>query len=126
MSSQQVKVTNVKPPNAAQSVTVVELNLPDGLDSTVFDRLNEDLQGVFDQAASGNSHRWVLDLSNVSYLGSAALGLMVNIRHRVRSQQGKLALCNLSPRLSQIFRTCCLEKLFTITRSRDEALRAVR
>ena len=126
MPSQQVKVTNVKPPNAGQSVTVVELNLPDGLDSTVFDRLNEDLQGVFDQATTGNNHRWVLDLSNVSYLGSAALGLMVNIRHRVRSQQGKLALCNLSPRLAQIFKTCCLEKLFTITRSRDEALRAVR
>ena len=126
MPSQQVKVTNVKPPNAGQSVTVVELNLPDGLDSTVFDRLNEDLQGVFDQATTDNNHRWVLDLSNVSYLGSAALGLMVNIRHRVRTQQGKLALCNLSPRLAQIFKTCCLEKLFTITRSRDEALRAVR
>jgi anti-sigma B factor antagonist len=125
MTSEQVKVTSVKT-HSAQAITVVELNLPDGLDSTVFDRLNEDLQGVFDPQAGNNSNRWVLDLSNVSYLGSAALGFMVNIRHRVRTHNGKLALCNLSPRLYQIFKTCCLEKLFTITRSRDEALRAVR
>ena len=121
-SSQLVKVSNLKV-TSVQSVTLVELNLPDGLDSSVFDRLNEDLLTVFDPAAGS---RWVLDLANVSYMGSAALGLMVNIRHRVRSTEGKLALCNLSPRLFQIFKTCCLERLFTITRSRDEALRAVR
>ena len=121
-SSQMLKVSSVSDPGS-ESVTIVELNLPDGLDSSVFDRLNEDLLHVFDPKANS---RWVLDLSNVAYMGSAALGLMVNIRHRVRTAQGKLALCNLSPRLYHIFKTCCLERLFTITRSRDEALRAVR
>jgi anti-sigma B factor antagonist len=122
MSSQLVKVTNVKV-SSVQSVTVVELCLPDGLDSTVFDRLNEDLLHVFDPKANS---RWVLDLANVAYLGSAALGLMVNIRQRIRAHEGKLALCNLSPRLMQIFKTCCLERLFTITRNREDAMRAVR
>jgi anti-sigma B factor antagonist len=121
-SNELVKVSDVMV-SSAQSVTVVELNLPDGLDSTVFDRLNEDLLGVFDPQTNS---RWILDLANVQYMGSAALGLMVNIRHRIRSTQGKLALCNLSPRLYQIFKTCCLERLFTISRSRDEAMRAVR
>jgi anti-sigma B factor antagonist len=121
-STDLLKVSNVKVTNA-QSVTLVELNLPDGLDSTVFDRLNEDLLRVFDPQAST---RWILDLANVQYMGSAALGLMVNIRHRIRATEGKLALCNLSPRLYQIFKTCCLERLFTISRSRDDALRAVR
>jgi hypothetical protein len=31
----------------------------------------------------------------------------------------------MSPQLTQIFHTCCLEKLFTITRTRDDAIRTL-
>jgi len=115
--SQLLKISNHK------SVNVVELALPDDLDSTEIDRLNEGLAALFaDQTATN----WVLDLANVQYMGSAALGLMVNIRFRVKSMSGQLALCHMSPRLHQIFKTCCLEKLFTITRTRDDALKLMR
>jgi anti-anti-sigma factor len=103
--------------------TVVELYLPDALDSTEFDRLNDGLVDVFNDQVGG---RWILDLANVVYMGSAALGLMVNIRHRVKSLDGKLALCNMSPRLHQVFKACCLEKLFTIVRTREDAYRMLR
>ena len=115
--SQLLKISNHK------SVNVVELALPDDLDSTEIDRLNEGLAALFaDQTATN----WVLDLANVQDMGSAALGLMVNIRFRVKSMSGQLALCHMSPRLHQIFKTCCLEKLFTITRTRDDALKLMR
>lgn len=104
------------------SVNVVELFLPDHLDSVEFDRLNERLAAVF---ANPNG-RWILDLANVQYMGSAVLGLMVNIRQTIKNTQGKLALCQMSPALHNIFKACCLERLFTITRTRDDALRAVR
>src|SRR5687767_14897708 len=104
-------------------VTVVELFLPDALDSTEFDRLNEGLDDVFRDRTGG---RWILDLSNVVYMGSAALGLMVYSRHRVKSQDGKLALCQMSPRLHQVFKACCLEKLFTIEKTREDAAKALR
>ena len=117
MSSQLLKISTLK------SVNVVELALPDDLDSAEIDRLNEGLATLFaDQPIT----RWVLDLANVEYMGSAALGLMVNIRFRVKSISGQLALCHMSPRLHQIFKACCLEKLFTITRTRDEALKLMR
>lgn len=115
--SQLLKISN------HSTINVVELALPDDLDSAEIDRLNENLAALFeDQTAN----RWVLDLSKVQYMGSAALGLMVNIRFRVKSMSGQLALCHLSPRLHQIFKACCLEKLFTITRTRDEALKLLR
>lgn len=104
-------------------VTVVELFLPDALDSTEFDRLNDGLDDVFRDKTGG---RWILDLANVVYMGSAALGLMVNIRQRVKSSDGKLALCQMNSRLQQIFKACCLEKLFTIVRTRDDAAKALR
>jgi hypothetical protein len=35
-------------------------------------------------------------------------------------------LCGLSPRLLQIFHTCCLERLFTIVKTCDEARRLLK
>jgi stage II sporulation protein AA (anti-sigma F factor antagonist) len=110
-----LKVTNLP------AARLVELFLPEDLDSTEFDRLNDGLATAFETGGS-----WVLDLTKVDYLGSAALGLFVNIRQSVQSRGGRIVLCNLSPRLMQIFKACCLERLFTITRTRDEALRALR
>jgi anti-anti-sigma factor len=105
-----------------EKATVVELALPHTLDSGEFDELNDSLLATVTVKPEGN---WVLDLSRLSYAGSAALGLMVNVRQRVLDAGGSLVLCGLSPRLLQIFRTCCMERLFTIRQSRIDALRAV-
>ena len=104
------------------SVQVVELSLPQQLDSGEFDRINDALLSLFSEKPDG---RWVLDLTGLAYMGSSALGLMVNIRQKVKQAGGKLALCGLSPRLMQIFRTCCLERLFTIKSVRADAVRAI-
>ncbi|HWE02844.1 MAG TPA: STAS domain-containing protein [Tepidisphaeraceae bacterium] len=101
---------------------VVELSLPISLDSGEFDRINEALL----QHVTREPHaRWILDLSKLSYMGSAALGLLVNVRQQVKAGDGKLVLCGMSARLQQIFRTCCMERLFLIKATRGEALRAV-
>ena len=105
-----------------QAVNVVELALPQSLDSEEFDRLNEQMLALFDGQPAG---RWVLDLSRLSYMGSSALGLMVNIRQRIKQAGGRLVLCGLSPRLLHIFQTCCMERLFTIKPTRADALRVI-
>ena len=99
---------------------MIDLSLPESLDSEEFDRLNEELLSTVDGKSSG---KWVLDLSAVDYMGSSVLGLMINVRQRIKAAGGRLALCALSPQLTQIFHTCCLEKLFTITKTRAEAIR---
>lgn len=100
------------------AVSVIELALPEHFDSAMFDDLNTSLLGLFHE----NGQRfWVIDFANVSYIGSAVLGMLVNIRQRVRNINGRLVLCNLSPRLTEMFRTSALERLFTIARSRREA-----
>ena len=102
---------------------LVELALPDDLDSAEFDRLNARIDEVFAQQKDA---RFILDLAATRDMGSAMLGLMVNIRHRVKSMNGKLALCGLSAPLQGVFKACCLEKLFTITKPRDDALKLLR
>jgi anti-anti-sigma factor len=107
------------PAGTARGVRVIRLLLPETLDSSEFERLNESLLSLLSEQPGG---AWVLDLSELSYVGSAVLGLFVNLRQRVKQSNGRLVLCGLSDRLLQIFRTCSLERLFVIRRSQDEAI----
>jgi len=103
----------------ADDVNVVAFHLPDEMDALEFDRLNASVREMLDGQAT---HRWIVDLNDVQYMGSAVLGLMVNMRQDIKSARGRLVLCGLSPRLVSIFRNCCLERLFTIVKTREEAL----
>ena len=102
------------------SVKVLELILPTSIDSSEFDRLNE---AVLDVMGKEPGAAWVLDLSRVAYMGSAVLGLMVNIRQVVMKAQGKIVLCGMNERLVRIFETCCMERLFRIVPGKPEAIR---
>jgi anti-sigma B factor antagonist len=104
-----------------KAVSVLELRIGPEIDALVMDTILEAVT-----AALRDGSAWVLDLAQVAYLNSAGLGLLVNIRFKIRKSRGRLALCGLSPALVALFRSCCLEQLFTIVRSRDEALRALR
>lgn len=99
-------------------ITLIELELSGVLDHLEFDRLNQSLLAVIDATPAG---RWIIDLAHVSYMTSPVLGLMVNLRQRVKQTGGTLVLCSMSPQLARTFHTCSLERLFAITRDRDEA-----
>src|SRR5215203_599525 len=101
-------------------IKVLELLLPSTIDSSEFDRLNESVLDVLGKEPGAG---WVLDLSRVAYMGSAVLGLMVNIRQVVMKAQGKIVLFGMNDRLMRIFETCCMERLFRIVPGRAEALR---
>lgn len=107
-----------------QSVYVLELLIEPEIDALLMDNILDAVTAAM-QNGGASGIFWVLDLTQVRYLNSAGLGLLVNIRHRVRQAKGKLALCGLSPTMVQLFRSCFLEQLFTITRTRSEAIRAI-
>jgi anti-sigma B factor antagonist len=58
------------------------------------------------------THRLVLDLSDVNYLDSSGLGALVGIYVSARRQECELKLVNLSDRLKQLFRISHLAKIF--------------
>ena len=103
----------------AGGVGVIELVLPEALDFTEFDRLNDAVRAAVDGRPGG---RWVMDLSAVGYLGSAMLGLLVNVRQRVRDGGGRLVLCHVSPPLAQAVRTCSGGRLLVIEPARAAAV----
>ncbi len=56
----------------------------------------------------------VVDLKDVSYLDSSAIATMVEALKAVMAYKGQLRLCNLSPRVQEIFAFAKLDKVFQI------------
>jgi anti-anti-sigma factor len=102
-------------------VHIIELRLPGVLDNEDLDRLSDSLIQLLE---ANPSDLWIVDMTGVTYAGSAILGMLVNMRQIVKRAKGKLVLHGMSERLIGIFRTCCLIELFTIARTYSEARRA--
>lgn len=68
--------------------------------------------------------RILLDFSQVEYLSSAALGVLITLRNRVTSQQGRLVLANIHPQILEVFKITRLDRLFNIQSSTEDALKA--
>lgn len=108
--------------SAVDSIQILQFSLPPVLDTIEVDGL---IDSVLKQLEACGNHHWVVDLSKTEYLGSSMLGLFVNMREKIRGAGGMLVLCGMSPALTRIFQACCLERLFTIAKSRADALALV-
>ncbi len=104
------------------TVQILQFALPSMMDIIEVDNL---IEAVLKQLEANGKARWIVDLSRTDYLGSSMLGLFVNIREKIRQAGGVLVLCCMSPPLTRIFKTCCLERLFTIAKSRADAMALV-
>jgi len=73
--------------------------------------LQESIISVVEQAERINL---VLDFQNVRFLSSAVLGLLIRISKKVYERNGQLRLCNIDPKIHEIFKITRLTKVFDI------------
>ena len=81
--------------------------------------LQESIMSVIEQAEQINL---VLDFGNVRFLSSAVLGLLIRISKRIYERDGQLRLCNISPKIYEIFKITRLTKSFDIYRDVESAV----
>jgi anti-sigma B factor antagonist len=81
--------------------------------------LQESLMSVIEQAEKVNL---VLDFTPVKFLSSAVLGLLIRVSKKVYEKDGQLRLCNIGPRIYEIFKITRLTKIFDIFPDRSSAL----
>ncbi|MGP0064699.1 MAG: STAS domain-containing protein [Isosphaeraceae bacterium] len=67
----------------------------------------------------------VIDLSGVSFAGSAALGNFMALHRLVRQNGGRIVFCDVDPTVAEVFRASKLESLFDFVADRATAVRAV-
>ncbi len=67
----------------------------------------------------------VLDFSNVVFLSSAVLGLLIRVSKKIYESQGRLRLCSISPKILEIFKITRLDKVFEICEDQTEAIQSL-
>jgi len=83
-------------------------------------QLEQSLASLIDQA---EGIVLVLDFSNVRFMSSAVLGLLIKVSKRVYEHEGRLALCAIGPKIYEIFKITRLTKIFDIYKDADDAVK---
>jgi len=96
----------------AGSATVVSFTDEKILEEKDINELQESLMSVIESASSRIS--LILDFGNVRFLSSAVLGLLIRVSKRIYEQEGQLRLCNINPKIFEIFKITRLTKTFDI------------
>lgn len=64
----------------------------------------------------------IIDFSNVKFLTSSVLGLLIRISKKVYETNGALRLCSIDSKIMDVFRITRLDKIFEIMADVDDAM----
>jgi anti-sigma B factor antagonist len=95
----------------AENATIVTFVDEKILEEMDIHSLQDSIMSVVEE---GGRINLILDFCNVRFLSSAVLGLLMRISKKVYEQEGQLRLCNISPRIYEIFKITRLNKIFDI------------
>ncbi|MBM4017885.1 MAG: STAS domain-containing protein [Planctomycetes bacterium] len=105
-------------------VRVMRIRPAEVYQSDLIERLGRELRGAVEAAGAGAS--FVLDLSCVTFLTSAAIGLVANIWAHLDARGYPFALAAATGEVSQVIRTVRLGEIMPVFTSVEEALSALR
>jgi len=97
---------------AADGVTTVALSAT-AMSEENLDATRHELFPLADSLLTGEVQ---LDFSQVTSLGSSALGLLLTLNRRTTKAGGHLALCGLAPHLQQLLRLIRLDTILDVRR----------
>lgn len=103
----------------AESATIVTFTDEKILEDRDIQALAESIMSVIEQAGRINL---ILDFCNVRFLSSAVLGLLIRVSKKVYERDGRLGLCNINPKIYEIFKITRLTKIFDIYRDIESAI----
>jgi anti-sigma B factor antagonist len=85
-----------------------------------------EFESALERAANERTGTVVLDLTDLEYLDSTAVGILVGALHRLKSEDRELVLVKPRERIAGLLRVANLDSLFEIYGSVAEALEAIR
>jgi anti-sigma B factor antagonist len=73
--------------------------------------LQESIMPVIEQSEQVH---FILDFRNVKFLSSAVLGLLLRVSKKIYEKNSTLRMCNINPKIYEIFKITRLNKIFDI------------
>ncbi|HRJ49048.1 MAG TPA: STAS domain-containing protein [Phycisphaerales bacterium] len=92
----------------------------------IAERESQVIQNELGQAAAPFGWKVALDAEQLTMLPSVGLGALVNLSKTCKSQGGRLAVFNLAPEILDVLKLTKLDRIITIVKDREDALKAVR
>ena len=65
----------------------------------------------------------LFDLSELDYISSPGLGVLLYTAKTLQDKKGKMVLCSLKAHIHEVFKICGFEKVLPIYKTREEALK---
>lgn len=84
--------------------------------------LQDSIISVIEQ---GEKVNLILDFVNVTFLSSAVLGMLIRVSKRVYENDGQLRLCNITPKIYEIFKITRLTRIFDIYPDIEESIESL-
>ena len=106
-----------------ENATVVTFSDERILKDKDIEALQESIMSVVECAGGGVN--LILDFCNVRFLSSAVLGLLMRISKRVYEHNGQLRLCNIDPKIYEIFKITRLTRIFDIYKDVESAAQSL-
>ncbi len=102
-----------------RNVTVVDFG-----DSTILNTMQVEgiAQQLYDLVDKQDRRQLVLDFSNVRFLSSQTLGVLLTLRKKLQAVKGRMVICGLRKQLYEVFRVSKLDKLFEFQPDEEKAL----
>ncbi len=106
--------------NFIDSVCVVEL-----MGDILGENVSEEILAQVSPMIGQGTNNVVLELSQVRYLNSSALGLMITIFTKVKNKGGVAVLVNPSPQVNKILELTKLDGVFQTYSNLDSAIKSL-
>ena len=103
----------------AENATIVVFTDEKILEDRDIKALQESIMSVIEETERINL---ILDFCNVRYLSSAVLGLLIRVSKKVYEGNGRLRMCNINPKIYEIFKITRLTEIFSICEDADSAV----
>lgn len=94
-----------------------------GLNDFRNNALRDALYGFVDEH---QEPRMIADLSNIDYLSSSGVALLLGLKRRVENRGGKIAYYNVQPIVKDLLSVMKLDRFFNLADSEDHAIASVR
>jgi anti-sigma B factor antagonist len=99
----------------------VILALSGKLDATTAKTFEDKILGVI----NSGTQRLVIDLSQLEYVSSSGLRVLLLAAKRLQATDGKIAMCGLQDHVRQVFDLAGFSSILSIYGSRDEAIKGI-
>ena len=113
MEAQDIVVQKYK------DVTVVDFQNTSVLDSANIEALGRSL---LDLVQKQDLRKIILDFSNVRFMSSQALGVLLQLKKATDAVKGRVVISGIRPELHKVFKITNLNKLFSFHEQLDAAL----